>query len=193
MADFARKIGRRGIYCLEGEWSRDLRNRTSVLPLLQMLEASGRSSFIHRDVGTLEEFELYIKRFRQAQYSHFEILNLAFHGSKGSLKIGNSNVSLEELAEIIGLSAEGKIIYFASCATLKVSDARLEAFQKATKARFVAGYTKNIEMILAGSFELALLDSLAYYQSPKSAFKFLENKATKSLGEELGFRRFPKE
>ena len=49
----------KGIFCLEGDWERDLRSRTSVSPELELLEKSNHPKvpYIRRDVGTVTEFD----------------------------------------------------------------------------------------------------------------------------------------
>jgi hypothetical protein len=188
MVPKARKIGKRGIFCLEGEWDRDLRSRRSVLPILVMLEAHGSTSHIHRDIGTRAELALYLEKFGQQRYKHFGVLFLAFHGSRGHIVVEGKDVSLEELAGMIGTSARGKVIYFGSCATLNVSSGRLAEFRRRTGAKFVAGYTRNVDMITTCAFEVALLDALGFYTRPGDAFNYLRTKALRSTAKELGFQ-----
>jgi hypothetical protein len=184
----ARQIGQRGIFCLEGQWDKDLRLRRSVLPILVMLESHGSASHIHRDVGTRGELALYLEKFGQKRYDHFEVLFLAFHGSRGNIYVEDNAVSIEDLADMIGDSARGKIIYFGSCATLNASPERLKQFQERTGARFVAGYTRNVDMITTCAFEVALLDALAFYSRPGDAFNYLRTKALSSTAKALGFK-----
>jgi hypothetical protein len=40
-----------GIFCVEGQWHRSLTNRSSVLPILELLEHCGRAEFIHNHMG----------------------------------------------------------------------------------------------------------------------------------------------
>ena len=48
---------KKGIFCLEGDW-RGVRDKTSVEPMLRLLETMGnyRVPYFHHDVGTQEEF-----------------------------------------------------------------------------------------------------------------------------------------
>ena len=51
----------KGVFCLEGDWEPNLTSRTSIGPVLELLETSGYPSvpFIRRDVGTLTEVDYY--------------------------------------------------------------------------------------------------------------------------------------
>ena len=57
-----------GVFCLEGEWDRDLRQRMSVEPVLELLERIRLARYIHRDVATITEFEYYLKKWGQKGY-----------------------------------------------------------------------------------------------------------------------------
>lgn len=192
MADYP-SWGHRGVFCLEGAWDADLRNRGSVLPTLQMLEAQRRCSYVHRDVGTVEEFQHYVNLWstKKRSYGHYEVLFLAFHGNKGSLAIGPDWISIEDLAVRLRGRCNGKVVYFGSCATAGIKSERLEAFRKAVGARYVAGYRKDVDWITSAAFEMALLDALGYYSRVGDAFNYLERDAPRSLAKSLGFHRHP--
>ena len=48
--------------CLEGMWSSRLTDRSSVLPVLELLERHGAIDFIYRDAGTVGELEHYLDK-----------------------------------------------------------------------------------------------------------------------------------
>lgn len=108
-----------GIFCLEGEWSSDLRERVSVRPLLTLLEHLGISQSIHRDVATTDEFEYYVSKWQQKRYDPYKVLYLAMHGDAGSIHLGRDAVSLDDLEAMMRGACKGKVIYFGSCLTLK--------------------------------------------------------------------------
>lgn len=189
------KIGRRGIFCLEGTWEEDLRDRSSVLPTLQLVEALGLSSFIHRRVGTREQLFHYLDRARaKTRYAHFEVLHLAFHGERGCLLPNQrEEVSLDELAEAIAeITARRsvEIVYFGSCSTMAVGEDALEEFLRASGVRHVAGYTKAVDWIQAAGFELMVLEALVDFSRVGDALNYLQRGAVGDFGESLGFRRY---
>jgi hypothetical protein len=55
----------KGVFCLEGDWEKNLKSRTSIGPVLELLETSGYPSvpYIRRDVGTRTEFDYYLGRW----------------------------------------------------------------------------------------------------------------------------------
>ncbi len=82
----------KGIFCIEGMWSQDLRTPSSVEPLLDLLDLNASIDYIHVDVATVEEFELFIGKWMQKRYDRYPILYLATHGSASELQIGSYSV-----------------------------------------------------------------------------------------------------
>ena len=152
-------LPRQGIFCVEGAWESKLTDRSSVLPTLDTLERLRIATYIHRDVGTFEEPELYLRKWGQKQYATYEVLYIASHGTPGAIQLGRNTISLEELADCIGRRAAERVIYFGSCGVM--ADRRAVAdFQTSTKAKLVCGYRKTVSWVESAGFDLILLDSL---------------------------------
>jgi hypothetical protein len=184
-------IGHRGVFCLEGAWSADLSVRTTVRPLLDMLEAIGSCSYIHRDVHTIDELQQLLKKWTQKQLQHWSVLHLAMHGTNQTLHLGGKiTVSLDELGAMLKGKCAGRVIYIASCSVAK-NKAALDSFRRQTKADYVLGYTKSVDWITSAAFELALLHALAHYSKVGDALNYIEKKDPHSLAQGLGFRRLP--
>jgi hypothetical protein len=145
-------------------WSSRLTDRSSVLPVLDLLERQGVIDFIYRDAGTVGELEHYLDKWLQKQYDRFGIGYLAFHGEPGALKVGRSRVSLEDLAETIDGRGAGRVLYFGSCATLDWPRKELEEFVRVTKLRAVCGYLEDVDWIESAAFEVLLIEALSYYK-----------------------------
>lgn len=59
-----------GIFCLEGEWNPDdLRSRSSVEPILHLLERLKLATAIHRDVASKAELAFYLGKWVQRRYA----------------------------------------------------------------------------------------------------------------------------
>ena len=70
-----------GVFCLEGAWDEeDLTDRSSVRPVLDVLERLRCIDFVHRDIGTRAELEHYLRRWIEEDLA-YRLLFLAFHGS----------------------------------------------------------------------------------------------------------------
>lgn len=162
---------RHGVFCLEGDWWKDLNQSLSVRPILELLNQAPSQSidFIHRDVGTLEELDYYCKKWAQSRMKKYDILYLAFHGSKeGGVHVGDQRrrtktVTLETLAGFLGPKLKGRIVHFGSCGTLAVERRRIQKFLRDTGALAVTGYKDSIEWMYSAAFEVLLFDTFTRY------------------------------
>ena len=158
---------RKGIFCLEGQWEPDLRDRTSVKPALVLLESSNEPPvrYIHRDVGTVEEFEHYLRKWTQKRYSNYPVLYLSFHGLKEGLLVGDHRrergwVGLDRLGELVQGRCQGRVIHFGSCETLSGRTSRLHSFLETTGAAAICGYRRDVEWMKSTAFEILLLSRM---------------------------------
>ena len=166
-----------GIFCLEGEWDSDLTRRLSVRPVLELLEQLEVAQWIHRDVATLSEFEYYLEKWISEEYSRFSVLWLAMHGDRATIALSGDeegSLTMDELEDLLAGRCAGKVVYFASCSTLKEDPKRLQQFAKRTGARAVIGYRKNVAWSEAAAFEVLLLQELATRVKSNGIFKRLQ-------------------
>jgi hypothetical protein len=159
--------GVKGVFCLEGDWEKDLRSRTSIGPVLELLEKSGYPSvpYIRRDVGTLTEFDYYLGRWTLKKYDRYPILYLGFHGTPGALRVGygpRNGINLKELEERLQGKCGKRIIHFGSCGTLDIHGTRIRNFIKRTGALAVCGYKSEVDWMLSAAFEIILFYELQY-------------------------------
>lgn len=178
---------RAGVFCLEGPWDGLLTERSSVRPLLEVLEGRKVIEFAHRDAATVEEFEYYLRQWAQKQYRRLSLGYLAFHGEAGSLIVGRTRYSLEQLGDLLDGLLAGRVLYFASCGTLAVDVERIDSLRAQTGARAVCGYTEDVDWIESAAFDLNLIDSLTWYDRIDAGFRYLQ-KHHAGMCERLGFR-----
>jgi hypothetical protein len=157
----------KGVFCLEGDWEPNLKSKTSIGPVLELLETSSYPSvpYIRRDVGTLTEFNYYLGRWTLKKYDHYPILYLGFHGSPGMLHIGyghGAGMNLKELGERLEGKCKKRIIHFGSCGTLDVHGATVRSFIKRTQALAVCGYKSEVDWMLSAAFEIILFYELQF-------------------------------
>jgi hypothetical protein len=163
-----------GVFCIEGGWSRHLADRSSVRPLLELLENQGCVTFIHRDAGTPGEFEFYLNKWVQRGYDRYALAYFAFHGDPGGLWIGRYWYTLEKLAELLRGRCAGLVLYFGSCSTLDIDDDELAWFRRVTKARAVCGYNADVDWLESAAFELLLIQAVTRYKRINAGFEWLE-------------------
>ncbi|MCB0976485.1 MAG: hypothetical protein KDB02_03405 [Acidimicrobiales bacterium] len=176
-----------GVFCLEGMWEPDLRKKSSVFPLLQLLHQLDEVNFIHRDVASEEELATYARLWSQKRYSDYRVGYLAFHRRPGSIMLGRRPLPLEWLADAFGPTLAGKVLYFGSCSTLSIPREEIETFRRQTKATAVVGYTRDVDWIESAAFELHLLTALSRYRQVPSALRWLDT-TYRSVTSHLGFR-----
>jgi hypothetical protein len=150
--------------CLEGMWSSRLTDRSSVLPVLELLERQEVIEYIHRDAGTIAELDHYLNKWLQKGYARFGTAYLAFHGEPGALLVGRSRVTLDDLAEIIDRRAEGRVLFLGGCAVLDQPKRDIKEFVKKTRLRGVCGYLENVDWIESAAFEILLIEALTRYK-----------------------------
>lgn len=151
----------RGVFCLEGHWYGDHRDKTSVYPILDLVHRFHNMPFIHHKCSTIEEFRFSIKRWKTKSFHNkYPILYLAFHGKKGTFFIGKDEMSLDELAELLEGKCRGVVIYFGSCSTLDIHGKTINRFLKRTGAIAVLGYTRDVEWLISSAFDVLLMHEL---------------------------------
>ncbi len=151
---------KKGIFCLEGLWYDDLRKRSTVKPILELLELNSNIPFLHSDCATEVEFNFYINKWKTARYKRYPILYLAFHGKENGLLIEDKIFSLEQLGELLAGKCKNRVILFASCSTVKTDKRNLINFLRKTNALAICGYKRIVPWISSTAFELMLLAAM---------------------------------
>jgi len=185
------------IYCLEGDWWGDPRQPSTVRPIFELLaQAYPNLRYVHRSIGTREEFDHALDGWTQRKYAEFSILYLAFHGNPNLLFIGDrrrskGRVTLEAVADRLEGRCDDRLIHFGSCKTLHCSPQNLGTFLKRTKALAVSGYRTDINWLLSASFEVYLLGAMQEgLLTVRGAREMHErvHQISRPLARQLGFR-----
>jgi len=158
---------RKGVFCLETDWFRNLRKPTTVKPILELLEKLDgyEVPHIHRPVGTVQEFEFCLEKWTQRAHESYPILYLAFHGEENLIFVGDkrkreSRVTLDELGQLLKGRCKRRIILFGSCSTLNTAKQNIHQFLKITGAVAVFGYKSDVDWIPAAMLELQVLSAM---------------------------------
>ena len=157
-----------GIFAFEGDWnSADLEEGWSIRPTLETLRDMFGIKFIHRQTGTGDELRYYVDKWLtegEKNYRDYTVGYFRFHGNPGLICPGDDEVRLSELEEWIDGRAEGRVIVFHSCSTLKITEKRITEFLDHTKASAVVGYAEDVDSLEAISFELLALWALTGHE-----------------------------
>jgi hypothetical protein len=177
---------RKGVICLEGPWSSDLRSPDSVRSIVQFLAENGPYELIYRQVATPADLRSLLHTLRRSTYHRFRVLYFAFHGEPGVIKFGHQDMSLRAVAAAMGGSWRGRDVIFGTCETLKVSEATIRAFLKTTRARSICGYTKEPDFIEATALDLLVMRMLLRGRAPSRVMAELR-RACPGLVSDYGF------
>ena len=146
------------VFCLEGDWNRNLKKQTSIQAALLFLRQNRKIDFIHRNCGTRENLAHYLHQWQMKRYSRYSILYLAFHGKPQEILINKTHINLDELAEMLGDKCQNRIIHFGSCLTLNTDIRHVKRFLRKTNALCVCGFGKEIKFVESSVFDILLID-----------------------------------
>ena len=175
------RVKKPGIFCLESDWNRDLRDNPTVEPILQLLKSFGVVEYIHRDIGTRTEFEHYVRQWTLARYASYRTLFIAAHGDIDTLATGfgrANEISLFELQELLAGKCKARIIYFGACSVFNGEESWLTEFAKVTQAKAIIGYRENVSSLECAAFEATLLQRIVTWGRADASFKEVVGKHT---------------
>ncbi|MEW6443564.1 MAG: DUF6642 family protein [bacterium] len=163
------------VFCLEGNWHSDMRNRASIRSVLEFLSVNCNLHYIHRNCGTREELTYYLQQWPYKRYERYAIGYLAFHGQPGALEINKKTcLVLEELGELLAGKCAGRILHFGSCNLLDVSPRRIRTFVQRTGCLCVCGYRQPVDWISSSAFDMLLIDMFQYYRDVDALAKRMQ-------------------
>lgn len=159
------KNRKKGIYCLEGLWDHhDIQDRSTVLPILDLLEKRNYCDYIYHDCATKEELEFFLNKWSHKSVSEkYPILYLAFHGGEGSIFITNKmKYTLDELGNYLEGKCFGKVIYFGSCSTFNIDKRLIKNFLEQTEAIAAIGYKTDVDWIQSTACDLFVFEAFQH-------------------------------
>ena len=188
----------KGIFCLEGEWW-GVKDTTSVEPVLRLLQTMGgyKVPYVHRDIGTREEFDFYLKKWSGQSYASHPILYLGFHGESGCILVGegrSNRLELMELADQLEGCCKGRVIHFGSCSTLDVNGHTLNGFLQRTGALAVLGFRREVDWLPSAAFDtlvLGYLQGVSFTAHGMRKLRRLLEENASGLSKKLEFRMWP--
>jgi hypothetical protein len=176
---------KKGIFCIEGLWDyKNIEDRSTIMPILNLLETGGFCKYIFNNCATKTEFEYYLGRWKlKTTNKKYPILYLAFHGEQGCIFLkDNEKYSLEELAAFLGNKCMGKIIYFGSCSTLNIPKNRIDKFLENTGAIAAIGYKSQIGWIQSTACDLFVFEALQSDKLDTQGIKKMHKKIITDYG-----------
>lgn len=178
-------MAKKGIYCIEGLWEiNDIKDRSSILPILDLLEKREICNYIYHTSVTTQELEFYLNKWKTKKINdRYPILYLAFHGEIGTICLNKKeNYSLDDLAELLENKCSGKVIYFGSCSTLKLHKTRIKTFLKKTDAIAAIGYKSDVDWIQSTACDLLVFDALQHDKLDSKGIEKIHGKIISDYG-----------
>ncbi len=158
-----KRIKKKGIFCIEGLWEEhNIHDRSSVLPILDLLEKRNYCDYVYHDCATKEELEFLLNKWKlKSVQEKYPILYLAFHGEKACIFLNNKDkYYLNDLAGFLEQKCVGKVIYFGSCSTLNMDKRLINTFLNKTGAIAAIGYKSDIDWIQSTACDLFVFEAL---------------------------------
>ncbi len=179
---------KKNIFCLEGDWETDLRNKFSIQSALHFLDVNLGIHSIYKTCGTYIEFETRVKQLCKApkRYKDYSIFYFAFHGEESGIHINGDLITLDEIMENFEGKFTNRIVHFGSCKTLLDKKNAMQ-FLKKTGAKAVSGFSKNVDFIPATAFDILYFEKAQNYIRMK-ALKDNIFKKYKGFCNDLGFQ-----
>lgn len=191
---------KKGVFCLETDQWHGHKDRSSVEPILHLLERlrGYRVPYQHRTVATRGELEYALAQYLNPTYSTHPVLYLAFHGypaidgEQSGISLADADLDMGELGAMLEGRCASRVIYFGSCSTLDTHGRRLNSFLKQTKAIAVCGYREDVDWLESTAFDMLFLGNIQWHSLRRrdSLRRFDEElKGTApGLYRDLGFR-----
>ncbi|MBI4561527.1 MAG: hypothetical protein HY724_05735 [Candidatus Rokubacteria bacterium] len=170
---------------LESTWNERgeyLRPEMSVLPFFRGMTEAMAVPMVFRQFNAKEDLRLLLQDF--AKDRRFRYCYIAAHGGDRKIYgIGREEIKLTAILTACG-NAEGKGFIFGACRFVTKEIAR--RFLWETRARFVAGYAKDIDWIHSTLVDLAFFTYL-FRGSSQDAFRaakklYQDNRLARRLG-----------
>jgi hypothetical protein len=180
------KYNKKGIFCIEGLWNHDdILDKSSVLPLLELLQKRGCCDYTHHDCATQVELEFLLNKWKLKRIQDkYPILYLAFHGQKGSICLNyKEDYSLEQLEKLLEDNCSGKVIYFGSCSTLNIDKRKIKSFLEKTGAIAAIGYKSEIDWIKSAACDLFVFEALQYDKLDSKGIEKIYNSIISDYGD----------
>jgi hypothetical protein len=161
--------------------------------MLELLKRVENCDYIYHDCATREELQFYMKKFKLRRYlKKYPILYFACHGDTGCILLPKKDsVSIDEIGDILEGSCKKSIIFFASCATLKIDKRRIQRFLRRTGAIAAVGYKADVDWVKSTAFEMLLLQAFQSNSITVQGMNAVRNRIKTELrqfAKELDFR-----
>jgi len=165
------KRHRKNIIALESWENYDLEPRAGMKSLLDFLSITNNIKYNYNFIYTPTEFKYILETVPTKNYS---LLYVALHGTPEKIRTGANTefeMTLNELADVMGKRFKGFGLHFASCAVMNSWQDTLFSFKEKTELAFVSGFTQYVDFQSSSIVDHALISEWIYSRSYRRMFE----------------------
>lgn len=186
-----KKKTNKGIIAIES-WDGSQMNepRGGMKSLINFVSDFHESKFSFNFLYTPEELRYILQN---TPTRNFSLLYLALHGKPDRIQTGmysEFEITLDQLAKMMGRRFEGFGVHLASCAVMSSSEESIYDFMNKTGVLFVSGYRNYVDFISSSLVDLALINNWMFAKNYKRMFENMYKSALKQLLIENGFEYY---
>ena len=181
----------KNIICIEA-WDGEVVNepKGGVKSLINFVSDFHQIDYSYNFLYTPEELKYVLENIPTKKYS---MLYLALHGKPEKIQTGmysEFEITLDELAEMMGKRFEGFGLHLASCAVMSSGEESIRSFMDKTGILFISGYELYVDFISSSMVDLALMNNWMFSKNYRLMFEKMKKSSVKPLLQENGFKDF---
>ena len=164
--------------------------RGGMRSLLNFVSDFHQTKFSYNFLYTPEEMRYILGNIPTRSFS---LLYLALHGKPDKIQTGmysEFEITLEQLAGMMGRRFEGFGLHLASCAVMSSEEESIRNFMDKTGILFISGYKKYVDFISSSLVDLALINSWMFAKNYRLMFEKMYKSPIKALLNENGFKYY---
>lgn len=176
----------KGIISLES-WDGSNSENASMQPILRFVSDFHGTKNYYKFLYTPEEMKYILNN---VPTRNFSLLYLALHGNPEKIHTGmytEFEISLNDLAEMMGKRFQGFGLHLASCAVMSSSQESIYDFMDKTGILFMSGYTKYVDFISSSLVDISIINSWMFARNYKLMFEKMFKSSIRQLLNENGF------
>lgn len=164
--------------------------RGGMKSLINFVSEFHETNFSFNFLYTPEELRYILQNISTRNFS---MLYLALHGRPNSIQTGihsEFEITLDQLAEMMGRRFEGFGLHLASCAVMSSSEESIRSFMNKTGILFISGYKFYVDFISSSLVDLALINNWMFAKNYRRMFEKMYKSPLKALLNENGFKYY---
>lgn len=184
-----RRQRNKNIIAIESWEGASLEPKAGMRSLLNFITETNNTHYSYNFTYTPTELSYILENIPTKDFS---LLYFALHGRPEKISLGmytEFEITLSELAIMIGKRFKGFGIHFASCAVMSAWDETLRDFMDKTEVLFISGYDRYVDFNESSLVDLALINRWMYARNYRRMFENMQH-SYKPLLIDNGFKYY---